>query len=463
MGEIELVIDKPYPKQIEFFESRVRYTAYGGARGGGKSWSARIKLVLLALNYPGIQILLLRRTLIELRENHVIPLRKLLKSDSKEKIAQYKEQSKEFIFPNGSRIVLGYCANEGDVLQFQGQAYDVIFMEEATQFTEFQFQALTESNRSSGLCKFAFSPRMYFTANPGGVGHMWFKRLFIDKEYQNSEKAEDYKFIQALVYDNDFLMQNDPNYVRVLENLPEERKRAMLYGDWDVFEGQFFGKWKKETHVVEPFDIPDYWMKFVSIDWGYNDYCSVLWHATGEDGHIYTYRELHIREMSVNDVADLIIENTGQEKIRYYVGSPDMWQTRGTGNNMIGENVADMFAKKGIHWIKADNSRIVGWNRMREYMEIAPDGKPWWQITSNCLNLVKCIPQALFDEKKTEDMCTEPHEITDALDSARYFLMSRPINSRKTEVINTTYYMPSEIEDFIKVTTVSKPTRVSRR
>lgn len=111
----------------------------------------------------------MRRTLIELRENHVIPLRKLLKSDSKdenEKIAQYKEQSKEFLFPNGSRIVLGYCANEGDVLQFQGQAYDVIFMEEATQFTEFQFQALTESNRSSGLCKVPFSPRMYFTCNP---------------------------------------------------------------------------------------------------------------------------------------------------------------------------------------------------------------------------------------------------------------------------------------------------------
>lgn len=92
-----------------------------------------------------------------------------MKSDSKdenEKIAQYKEQSKEFLFPNGSRIVLGYCANEGDVFQFQGQAYDVIFMEEATQFTEFQFQALTESNRSSGLCKVPFSPRMYFTCNP---------------------------------------------------------------------------------------------------------------------------------------------------------------------------------------------------------------------------------------------------------------------------------------------------------
>lgn len=110
--------------------------------------------------------MLLRRTLIELRENHVIPLRKMLRTEQPNAIAQYKEQTKEFLFFNSSRIVLGYCANEGDVTQYQGQAYDVIFMEEATQFTEFQFQTLTESNRSSGLCEVTFEPRMYFTANP---------------------------------------------------------------------------------------------------------------------------------------------------------------------------------------------------------------------------------------------------------------------------------------------------------
>ncbi len=293
---------------------------------------------------------------------------------------------------------------------------------------------------------------------------MWFKRLFIDREYQNNERAEDYVFIQALVYDNEFLMQNDPDYVRVLENLPEERRKAMLYGDWEIFEGQFFSKWKKATHVIEPFDIPKYWFKYVSIDWGYNDHCSVLWHATDNDGHIYTYRELHVRQMSVNDVADLIIENT-KEDIRYYVGSPDMWQTRGTGDSVKGENIAEMFAKKSIYWIKADNSRIVGWNRMREYMELAPDGKPWWLITSNCTNLIKCIPQAIYDDKVTEDMCTEPHEITDALDSSRYFLMSRPPISHKKEKIDTTNYTPTEIEDFLKIKVVTKktPTRVSRR
>ena len=267
MGELTLEISRPYPKQIEFFKSTCRYTAYGGARGGGKSWAARLKAILLALNYPGIQILLLRRTLKDLRDNHVIPLQKMLKTESSDRIAVYKVQEKEFLFPNTSRLVLGYCDNEADVLQYQGQAYDVIFMEEATQFTEFQFQTLTESNRSSGLCKVKFSPRMYFTCNPGGVGHVWFKRLFIDRNYQNKERPEDYCFIQSLVYENKYLMENDPDYVRVLENLPEDRKKAMLYGNWDVFEGQYFQEFDRQVHVVEPFEIPEHWKRYVAMDY----------------------------------------------------------------------------------------------------------------------------------------------------------------------------------------------------
>ena len=160
----------PYPKQIEFFKSRAIRIAYGGARGGGKSWAMRIKFILLALSQDGIQMLLLRRTFPELRENHILPLQKALKG-----IATYKDSTKEFIFKNRSRIKLGYCQNESDILQYQGQAYEVIGMEEATQFTELQYIALTESNRLSGNIK-NFTPRMYFTCNPGGVGHGWVKR-----------------------------------------------------------------------------------------------------------------------------------------------------------------------------------------------------------------------------------------------------------------------------------------------
>ena len=137
MGEMKEIIVKPNEKQKQFFESNARYTAYGGARGGGKSWAMRMKLILLALNYDGIQILLLRRTMNELRENHLFPMLELLKG-----VAKYSGTEKEFRFENGSRIKLGYCESVNDVLLFQGQAYEVIGLEEATPFTEFQFLAI---------------------------------------------------------------------------------------------------------------------------------------------------------------------------------------------------------------------------------------------------------------------------------------------------------------------------------
>lgn len=277
-GESSLILNigKPYPKQIEFFKARNKYVAYGGARGGGKSWAARTKAVLLALSNPGIQILLLRRTLNELRENHSVPLQKMLRCKMQDRIAQYKDQEKVFEFSNQARIKLGYCDNENDVLQYQGQAYDVIFLEEATQFTEFQFQCLTESNRSSGMCKSGFRPRMYFTCNPGGVGHQWVKRLFIDRQYTATENPEDYKFIQSLVYENEYLMNQDPDYVRALENLPEDRKKAMLYGDWNVFEGQYFNEFKRDLHVIDDFVIPSEWKRYIALDYGLDMFAVVF-------------------------------------------------------------------------------------------------------------------------------------------------------------------------------------------
>ncbi len=189
------------PKQKAFFLADTRFIAYGGARGGGKSWAVRQKAALMALRYPGIRILILRRTFPELRENHILPLLAQLQG-----VAAYKETDKAFTFPKGSRIRFGYCDREADVLQYQGQEYDVIFMDEATHFTEFQFTTLTACLRGAN----DFPKRFYLTCNPGGVGHHWVKRLFVDRNYKNSENPEDYTFIQARVYDNKQLMDNHP-------------------------------------------------------------------------------------------------------------------------------------------------------------------------------------------------------------------------------------------------------------
>lgn len=451
MGEVKIRLDEPYPKQREFFEANTRYVAYGGARGGGKSWAARVKLILLALGQPGIQMLLLRRTYPQLRENHILTLQKML-GDA----AAYRESQKAFEFPNGSRLKLGYCSREADVLQYQGQAYDVIVLEEATQFTEFQFQALTECNRSSGQMQGEFLPRMYLTCNPGGVGHNWVKRLFIDRDYRGSERGEDYTFIRSNVYDNAYLMEHSPHYVRTLENLPENRRRAMLYGDWDLFEGQYFSEFRREIHVCRPFGIPQDWRRYVSLDYGL-DMLACYWIAMDSLGNAWVYRELYESALIVSDAAQRIREWGMGEKIQQYFAPPDLWNRR----QDTGRSAAEIFARQGIYLTRASNDRVNGWLSLKEWLKpygaqgggddsraLEPafsggnlpgdlDSSPAdstgsgrearLKIFESCRNLIRCLPAIQFDPRNPNDCAVVPHEVTHACDALRYFAVSRPL------------------------------------
>jgi len=425
----------PNPRQREFFLSRARHTAYGGARGGGKSWAMRRKLLLLALNYPRLNILLLRRTLPELRENHILPLQRELYG-----AAQYNATERVFNFPNGSRIKLGYCDTAYDVYQYQGQEYAVIGMEEATHFTEEQQQFLTTCNRTSQA---GFTPRMYYTCNPGNVGHAWVKRLFIDRLYRGDERAEDYAFIPARIWDNSALLNADPGYVRQLMALPEDLRRAHLDGDWDVHAGQYFREFSREKHVVPAFDIPKGWRRFRSMDWGYNDPCCVLWHAVDGEGRVYTYRELYVRQMLAGEVARRVVELTGEERIAYTVASPDLWQQRGatltSKGGFEGESLAEIFIKSGMPISPADNSRVAGWQRVRDYMAPASDGEPRWRCFADCANLIRTLPVMQYDSRCREDVADGEDHAPEAL---RYGLMSRPAPSYAPPAVKRRAYDP---------------------
>lgn len=409
----------PNERQAAFFQSAARHTAYGGARGGGKSWALRRKLVLLALAQPQLNMLLLRRTLPELRENHLVPLLKELKG-----IASYNSGERVFSFLTGSRLRLGYCDAQNDVYQYQGQEYDVIGLEEATHFTEEQMRFLTTCNRTA---KAGVRPRMYYTCNPGGPGHGWVKRLFIDRRYEAGERAEDYAFIPAKVWDNPVLLQADPEYVRLLQALPEELRRAYLDGDWDVLSGQFFAEFSRARHICPAFALPPWWRRFRSIDWGYNDPCAVLWHAVDGEGRVYTYRELYVRALRADKVAAQILELSKGEEIAYTVASPDMWQKRGallkSEGGFEGESIAELFALAGVPLTPADNSRVAGWQRVRGYLGEGADGQPRWQCFPCCENLIRTLPLLVFDKHSPEDAAPgEDH----APESLRYGLMSRP-------------------------------------
>lgn len=409
-------LERPNEKQKLFFLASTRFIAYGGARGGGKSWAVRKKAMLLALNYPGIKILIMRRTFPELRENHILPLMRDLSG-----LATYKETEKAFTFAGGSRLRFGYCDNETDVGQYQGQEFDVIFIDEATHFSETQFKTLTACLRGAN----AFPKRMYLTCNPGGVGHDWVKRLFIDREYREGENPEDYAFIPAKVYDNKALIETDTGYVAMLESLPADLRRAWLEGDWNVFAGQYFTEFREEIHVMEPFALPTHWRRYFTMDYGL-DMLAGYWIAVDEGGRAYVYKELFESGLLMSQAAQKIKERTTEE-VYAYLAPPDMWNRR----QDTGKSVADNFAERGIALVKARNDRIQGWYNLKEWLKPTVDeqGKPsaGLRIFRNCTNLIKSLPALQFDKNNPNDCAREPHQYTHAPDAIRYFVAGRPL------------------------------------
>lgn len=409
----------PNEKQMQFFKARERFIAYGGARGGGKSWSVRRKSMLMALYYPGIRILIVRRTFPELRENHILPMRADL-----HQIATYKESEKAFTFPNGSRIVFGYCAGENDVLQYQGQEYDVIFIDEATQFTEYQFNTLTACIRGAN----AFPKRMYLTCNPGGVGHAWVKRLFIDRDFKGSENPEDYLFIAAKVTDNPALLEQDPGYVRMLENLPDGLREAWLNGSWDVFAGQYFTEWNRDVHVCDPFTPPSWWRWYVTMDYGLDMLAAYLI-AVDERGNAFVTREVYqgrdlgaeAMGLIISEAAARVKELAEGVKVYEWLAPPDLWNRR----QETGKSVADIFAEHGVYLTKTSNDRVAGWLAVKEWLQVYGDEQgiktAKLKIFRGCVNLIRCLPMLQYDEKNPSDCATEPHELTHGPDALRGF------------------------------------------
>ena len=415
----ELKIDAPNPKQDEFFTADTRYIAYGGARGGGKSWAVRVKASLLALNYPKCRILIVRRTLPELRENHTRPLMELLACLGDR--VSYKETEKAFFFHDtGSMIRLGYCDQESDVLQYQGQEYDFIFIDEATQLTEYQYMWISSCCRGvNGIPK-----RIYLTANPGGVGHAWVKRLFIDREYKEGENPEDYTFIQAKASDNTALKENDPGYLVWLDSLPDGQRQAWRDGDWDAFMGQYFSEFSRDIHVCEPFLIPAEWRRYVSMDYGL-DMCAALWIAVSPDNRSYVYKELYKPNLPVSEAAREILYTNNGEPVYEFLAPPDLWSRQ----RETGRTTAEIFADAGIFLAKTSNNRVAGWLAVKEQLKIIKDetGKQTaqLQIFKNCANLIKCLPQLCHDDRNPTDCATEPHEITHAPDALRGYCVYR--------------------------------------
>ncbi len=454
----ELILPEPSEKQKLFLRDRHKYIGYGGARGGGKSWAVRVKAVLLCLRYPGIKVMIVRKTYPELQENHIIPLCEMLGCylDGDEKIAEYNDGKKHISFPNGSRILFRYLENEKDAMRFQGTEVDVLFVDEATQQSESRMEKLRACVRGTN----DFPKRIYFTCNPGGEGHGWVKRLFIDRHFREGEEPEEHSFIQALITDNRALMEKNPDYIRQLESLPPKLRDAWLYGNWEIFEGQFFEDFRIEPdlkaavehgctlsreemkeqgrwcHVIEPFDLAAGprrgWTILRSYDFGYGKPFSCAWWAVDYEGVIYRVLELYGCTGTPNEGLRWTPDRQFQEIARIEREHPWLRGRRieGVADPAIwdasrGESVAETAAKCGVYFVPGDNKRIPGWMQCHYRLQFDDEGRSRMYVFDNCKAFLRTIPLLQFSKTEPEDLDTEQED--HAADEWRYLCMARPV------------------------------------
>ena len=447
MSKVQLVLGTPSDKQIKFLEAKTKHVGFGGARGGGKSWAVQNKAIRLCLRYKGIKCLIVRRTYPELMNNHIMPLQDVIPRA----VARYNKTEKLFKFFNGSTIKFGYCNNDKDLDQYQGAEYDIIFLDEATQLQEMWIKKITACLRGAN----DFPKRIMYTCNPGGASHGYFKRLFIDKKYEEGEDPTDYTFIQSLVTDNKALMAAQPDYIKQLEALPPKIRDAWLYGRWDIYEGQFFEEFRETpdidlchkagitpeealeqrryTHVIEPFEIPRYWTIMRAYDFGHNRPWALEYFACSPDGVLYNFLEVYGWNGSPNegnkmtpDEQFAYIEDLERQhpwlkgrKIVDSVADPSIWDAS------RGESTAETASRHGIYFSPADNSRINGWMMLRYYFQFTEDGTPRMYFFNTCKNAIRTIPLMMFSETHPEDLDTDLED--HICDTLRYMAMSRPI------------------------------------
>ena len=426
------VLYKAQEKQEIFHLSDAEEVLYGGAAGGGKSYSIIWDAVMKAMQYKQARIAIFRRKFPELEKSIILDFLEYVPA----KWYEYNKKDHRVTFhQTGSIIEFNHCQLESDVYNYQSAQYDFIYFDELTHFTEYIYTYLQSRCRSPK----GYPAQVKSASNPGNIGHHWVKTRFIDNYEPNKvqvhrEELPDGKihefttqYIPARVYDNAYIMEKDPKYISRLQKIPNESERkALLDGDWDSFEGQYFKEWSYDVHVCKPFKIPTDWQRIRTIDWGYTNPTVCLWIAFAPSKKAYVYRELTLTEATIEETVDTIKNLSDGETYSYTTADPALWSTTQLER---GESIAHRIMTMGIPLMKADNNRIAGWNVIHSYLEWNETLEPRMQFFSNCLQLIKTLPGLIHNTKKPEDLNTEGDD--HHADALRYGLMTRPLSSYK--------------------------------
>jgi len=431
--------------QTDFLSSSEREVLYGGAAGGGKSY-AMLADPLHGLNNANFSGLLVRHTTEELRE--LIQKSQELYPRAIPGI-KWSERKSQWISPRGGRLWMSYLDKDMDVTRYQGQAFNWIGFDELTQWSSPYAWDYMRSRLRSAYAK-ELGLYMRATTNPGGAGHQWVKKMFIDPSplrkpfwatnvetgdtitfpkghTREGEPLFKRRFIPASLFDNPYLSEGG-DYEAMLLSLPEHQKKQLLDGNWDVNEGAAFPEFNRKIHVVDPFKIPQSWSRFRACDYGYGSHTGVLWLAVSPSDQLIVYRELYCSKVTATDLADMILDAEQEDgTIRYGVLDSSLWHKRGD----TGPSLAEQMNMKGCRWRPSDRSRgsrVAGKNELHRRLQVDEfTDEPRLVFMSTCINTISQLPALPLDKNNSEDVDTKSED--HLYDALRYGIMTRPRSS----------------------------------
>ena len=456
-----LALDIPYtptPKQLLFHTTSANEVLYGGAAGGGKTKAIVMDALMRVLRYPGTSAYIFRRTYAELEDTVISEAL----ASYPERLYSYNKSRHEMTIldpgtrqPTGSKILFRHCQNEDDRFKYQGAEIQWLYLDELTHFTQTIYEYLCTRLRAKKAL--GVVPVVRCASNPGGIGHGWVKHRFVDagrymelvvqKTYSkaiNKTKTTVTQYIPALATDNPYITQD---YIFELERKPEALREALLYGHWDAFEGQVFSEFRNDpahyidkrfTHVIAPFEIPDWWNHYMSFDYGYSKPFSVGWWATAPDGTAYRYREWYGwnghadtgLQITPRQIAEGIYEREKDEREKgvniMRVADPAIFQST------TGESVAQMMEPNnlvrkgnGVFFDPGDNDRVSGLSQMHERMRFDENGFAKLYVFDTCKQFIRVIPNLPYSASNVEDVDTKAED--HIYDESRYFCMMCPL------------------------------------